>query len=333
MNAMDSELCRRLQELDRLEKVFDRKHCRCMVPGCGDNAIKSHSQQRNGAIMAIAEGNHVIAIKRRVVPTLFGAVPNEPPKCDIARIGVRQASVFKGFCSHHDVEIFKSIDTLKLGENKDEQMIALHRRAVAYEIRNKEKMCYIIGAAIGLNENCDRHRQAYVEDLGQLLTADIKYSWNPLWEDNPISNLDYEWVTINKNIGVSLTSCIPPLNDLSFTAYMESCKDCLGTYSRSRPFFSLAIVPEESQTHIVMVWNKFDGSNVDSYRRLLCNPADIGVFLDKCVFDKSEDFCLKPSLWASFDNDVQAAVINKASNTIHDDYAEPLTLFQELLRT
>lgn len=330
---MDIQLCRKLQKLDRLEKAFDGRQCRCMVPGCGANAIKSHSQQRNGAIMAIAEGNHVIAIKRRVIPPLFGASPNKPPKCDMARVGVGQMSIFKGFCSQHDIKIFKSIDTQKLDEDDEEQVLALHRRAVAYEIRNKEKMCYILGVAIGLDGHCDRLRQAYVEDLRQLLKADITYSWNPLWEDNPISNLNYEWVTIKKNIGVSLTSCIPPLNDLSFAAYMESCKDCSGTYSRSRPFFSLAIVPEASQTHIVMIWNKFDDSNVDSYRRLLCNPADIGEFLDKCVFDKSEDFCLKPSLWASLDSNVQAAVISKASNVIHDDYVEPLTVFQELLKT
>ena len=91
-------------------------------------------------------------------------------------------------------------------------------------------------------------------------------------------------------------------------------------------------MPDKLQTHIVMVWNRFDDSNVDAFRHLLCNKDEVGVFLDTCIFDKSEDFCLKPSLWASLPSNVQSAVKDKVSNVAQDDYVERLTIFQQMLR-
>ena len=260
-------------------------------------------------------------------------MPYKPPRCNIEKVGVGKVSTFRGFCCAHDTKLFSVIDTQNLQVNNEAQVLALHRRAVAYEIRNKQKMYNMLESACNISGRYDADRHVRLEDLKRLLSADIKYSWNPLWGNSPIDNLAYKWIIINKNIGVSMTSCIPPLSDLSFNSYMESCWDYASkSYLRSRPFFSLSIVPDELQTHIVMIWNRFDDSNVDVFRRLLCNQDDVGVFLDTCIFDKSEDFCLRPSLWAALTSDVQSAVKDKVSNITHDD-VEHLTIFQQMLRT
>ena len=321
---MHRNIFQKLNELSKIEKAFDEHQRRCMVPGCNQPAIESHSQQRRGAIAAIAEFGHVVAVKRNVIAPLFNAIPDEPPRGKIEKVGVRKASAFGGFCIAHDTELFKAIDTQQLQINNETQVLALHRRAVAYEIRNKQKMCSMLESAIKISGQYDAIRHAYLEDQKMLLAADIKYSWLPLWESHPVENLAYKWITIDKNIGISMTSCIPPLSDISFDAYMQSCWDNVsGAYSRGRPFFSLSIIPSENQTDVVMIWNKCDSTNVDAFSSRLGDGSKVGRFLDECIFERSEDFCLKPSLWDSLGREVQekvkdsVAIIKNESSSGH----------------
>ena len=326
------DVLQKLNELSKIEKSFDEHRRRCMFPGCDQPAIESHSQQRRGAIAAIAESGHVVAVKRNVIAPLFDAVPNKSPRGTIEKVGVRKASAFSGFCFAHDTELFKAIDTQQLQVNNETQVLALHRRAMAYEIRNKQKMCKMLEAAFKVWRQYDATRYAYLEDQKRLLAADIKYSWNPLWENCPIANLAYKWITINKNIGISMTSCIPPLSDLSFDAYMKSCRDnASGLYSRGRPFFSLSVIPSAKQTDVVMVWNKCDSTNVDEFSRRLDDCSKVGRFLDECVFEKSEDFCLKPSLWDSLGSEVQEKVKESVAIVKNENSGGHLSIFDRLL--
>lgn len=326
------DVLQKLNELSKIEKSFDEHRRRCMFPGCDQPAIKSHSQQRNGAIAAIAEDRHVVAVKRNIIAPLFNAAPYKLPLCNIEKIGVGQASIFKGFCSDHDIKIFESIDEHRLKANNEDQILALHRRALAYEIRNKEKLCAMLEASLRLKEHAVYLPYFFLEDQKRLLAADIKYSWNPLWENCPIANLAYKWITINKNIGISMTSCIPPLSDLSFDAYMKSCRDnASGLYSRGRPFFSLSVIPSAKQTDVVMVWNKCDSTNVDEFSRRLDDCSKVGRFLDECVFEKSEDFCLKPSLWDSLGREVQEKVKESVAIVKNENSGGHLSIFDRLL--
>ncbi len=88
---------------------------------------KAHTVQRRGGLAAIADEGHVLTVK----PTMKGMIESEGAPGP-RRIGVGQASVFPGFCSAHDTELFGPV------EGKDVDLTAttaslLGFRAIAYE--------------------------------------------------------------------------------------------------------------------------------------------------------------------------------------------------------
>ncbi len=80
---------------------------------CGNPTIKSHSIQRKRALSAIAENGKVLG---------FNSGPNRGKinlneELQFSLIGNRQASTFPGFCSAHDITLFKDIESLPLKAN------------------------------------------------------------------------------------------------------------------------------------------------------------------------------------------------------------------------
>lgn len=120
------------QATDRLRKLYSRKFClHPQAPnGCG-KIIAAHTLQRSGVLSKIAESGHVYSCKdgiHHLKETGGRILP--------ARVGIKKASIFNGFCEPHDTALFRPIETgrLPLGE---EATLLLALRAVSYEVYAK----------------------------------------------------------------------------------------------------------------------------------------------------------------------------------------------------
>lgn len=110
----------------------------CYVPeemklSCSNKIINAHTISKSGSLMAIADSsNHVFGLKIDL-PNLIKNNGKLIPE----KIGINQASTFKGFCSTHDKALFSCIEDKDfIGD--DEQCFALMYRSVAKEIYAKE---------------------------------------------------------------------------------------------------------------------------------------------------------------------------------------------------
>lgn len=106
----------------------DASAANCSTP----SSIQSHTIQRRGGLAAIAEDGHVYSTKKA-----FNEIDKREGQIDMAKIGVGKASTFPGFCSHHDTELFRSV------ESADSKLDAyngflLSFRAVTYELAAKD---------------------------------------------------------------------------------------------------------------------------------------------------------------------------------------------------
>lgn len=101
---------------------------KCLWPTlqCKNKAIKAHSIQNAASLDLIAEKNHVTALGMRI--------DDGAPNCSFAKIGRNKASTFTGFCSHHDAELFKPIDTKPLSLSDEEQLFLIAYRSVSREL-------------------------------------------------------------------------------------------------------------------------------------------------------------------------------------------------------
>ncbi|MGM8888204.1 SEC-C metal-binding domain-containing protein, partial [Psychrobacter sp. 1U2] len=100
---------------------------------CSKKIINAHTVSKSSSLKEIAdESNHVFGLKIN----LANIIKNEG-KLIPEKIGINQASTFKGFCSKHDKSLFSCIEDREF-VGDDEQCLALMYRSVAKELYAKE---------------------------------------------------------------------------------------------------------------------------------------------------------------------------------------------------
>lgn len=284
----------------------------CLCPGCKETPINSHSQQMRGALSLIARDGKVVAPERKIFS------PISKLNHHIEPVSIRKASTFKGFCARHDTEVFRAIERRPLVPNDEEQVLAFHRRALGFEIKNKFDM----GAYLDANWHIMKSRgiypdpahedwETYLRVLEILLRADRDFIWEPLWGPNPMREVSYVWRVIPHRIDVSMASVLSAASEKHLKQYFGRHIDMeKGVSNRPRPSFTLTIVPGKTQTHVVMAWNRCVEPFIGPFRERMVSKDDrvFAEFLNHCVFCLSEDFCLSPDLWDSIPPETKAAL-------------------------
>lgn len=77
----------------------------CLFPGCTNISIDSHILQKNGILSSIAKEKHLWEFK---------VDHYKDPYIEFKRKGINKIYTFKGFCSIHDNNIFKKIESNEL---------------------------------------------------------------------------------------------------------------------------------------------------------------------------------------------------------------------------
>ena len=122
----------KIYELDNgLKESYSEKICMFsseLHDKCSQKIIKAHTISKSANLKKISVDGHVYSFKRSVegLETNNGSFP-------IQKIGVNNASVFNGFCSKHDKELFAVIEDKELIFS-DEQVFILTYRTIANEL-------------------------------------------------------------------------------------------------------------------------------------------------------------------------------------------------------
>lgn len=116
-----------------IHKNLRNKRWNCLFDFCENSSINSHLLQQNGILNTIAENGHLIEVKP--VDT-FRWTENQLP-LEFKKVGIRHAISLDVFCSIHDSELFKPIETSPIDFNEIENQILLSYRVICAEIRKK----------------------------------------------------------------------------------------------------------------------------------------------------------------------------------------------------
>lgn len=110
-------------------KLAKSEYRRCLSPGmsCTSKVIRAHSIQNSKVLDLLARNGHVKAITKRLSA-------ERPPDFSFEEIGRNQATTFTGFCSFHDTEIFRPIDTADFDRNNPEHIFLMAYRSIAREM-------------------------------------------------------------------------------------------------------------------------------------------------------------------------------------------------------
>lgn len=115
--------------IKRFQKRFKAKTCLAPNGDCDGHIVSAHTLSAEGMLRPIARDGHVYAIKTN----LFNPGPQGPASIDL--LGIRDTSVFNGFCARHDKELFSCIE--------DEPFTCTPKQLFMHAYRALAKECYL----------------------------------------------------------------------------------------------------------------------------------------------------------------------------------------------
>lgn len=104
----------------------------CLYPlmSCSENPIKAHSIQNSKVFEHLHFEGNLIGLKIKPNNTHY-------PEIVFDTIGRKDASIFRGFCSKHDNELFQEIDIHQFNPSNKKQLFLLAYRSVCKEVHSK----------------------------------------------------------------------------------------------------------------------------------------------------------------------------------------------------
>lgn len=302
-----------------------RQEWDCFYRGCKCKAILSHSQQRKGSLTAIAERGKVVVVSRGMLKALNRPFDVNIPNVDHYECEVAKASTFIGFCNRHDTSLFASIETGRLTPNSDEQVLAFYRRALSYEFAQEQTVYQFLKCRYDLlrgNGYCCKEYEDYLIESDMLMRSDINYYIDPMWSDDYYKKLHWVWRVFPENLNVSVTSMMSPVSTAEGLAITEPFMDFANRMMHcARPAMSFSVVPGQHESHVIMAWADINDKYMENYKSRLQSADDEvakGV-INECVFTKSEDYCINPTLWGSLSEDIKSEL----SHAVYDAKFQP----------
>ena len=205
LNLMDNHTKTVLQQADKYAR---NKQYRCLVPGCTEKAICSHSVPRSLCQEALAEKG-VVYSRPMGFNTLRMTASTDP--APIVPVGAKLAGVFKGYCARHDASLFAAVETANC-KRKRPMFIALHLRALSLEYcRKRQVFDYYSKIA---EQTTDTEERAFTVGVAQQtetwLACFEKLYLGSLFNmitGSDVDSVDYFCLPFSRNLQVSCCGC------------------------------------------------------------------------------------------------------------------------------
>lgn len=284
----------------KIEKQIADKKYTCLYDGCNKNAIKSHSQQRNGPLKAISENNHVYALDDNLQRSLDMKVDDFVFKFMLK--GTKETSIFPGFCPEHE-ELFSIFEHESLDVNNKQQACTLFYRTMCYEKSRKrreyERWKMLDEMFYSKHYSFNLEGALQIEYMNEHIKVTCEHHIKTAYDmikNNNFDMLSFHWIRLPYNINVSCSSVI----NLHLDEYLSYCEKNKG---KPIPSFSFNIIPNNHETHVIFSWL----SEYDEHAQWILNSTASNELLEKTInrlaFCESEDVTINPTLWRSIKNE------------------------------
>lgn len=247
-----------------ISKCFTKaqsKQRKCFVEGCLENAISSHLLQKNGTLSLIAKNRHV-----------WQTSYNKFPKGNytLKQVGINNALTFKGFCNHHDTEIFRQVENGEIDFDNYKNLLLLSYRAVLKEFRDKEIMNDCFGMLLKQIED-KRIRPSFDAMMlaNQYLMWDLEYDMGCINEDldSGSSAFHFEVFSLPK-LEISCSACF------SLVSFADSLVETEKGLKKNEPIPAVImnLIPHRDGTKLILGYNliskKYLGEPISKFRDL-----------------------------------------------------------------
>jgi hypothetical protein len=279
--------------ITRAEEYVNKFRFGCLFPGCTEKAIKSHSQQKERQLRSIAVDGYVYTLKptfeKNLRKTIFDPL-------EVSRIGITKASTYQGFCSKHDNELFRPIETEEIDPQNVEHTYLLFFRALTYEYCMKRKVVCFWNKRRELLSNESIYIEPNILELGFHYWISVRW---PILRDRILLNHqkpDHNSIRsifskIESNINVSCCGCYDTRGEA--LSELQNVKDL----SSMSPLYTFNIIPRTDKSYVIITCFAEHSLEVNKHIGPLEHDIQLQNMINKLAFCDCEDTCISPILW------------------------------------
>ncbi len=280
--------------------MTSRKYC--SVPDelkseCSGKIINAHTISKSSSLAEIADlTNHVLGLKISLTNIQKGNGTLTPEK-----IGINQASTFKGFCSEHDKKLFSCLEDEKF-TIQPPQLFALAYRALCKEIYAKGSNEKIIELIKDSDKGKDLIDQVFTQDFASAYNLGVETSIKELTIlkerfDNHLLNIEKN--DIHHLVITSETPCPVAVSSIL-------CPDVDFNGKSIQDLADLEVIPEcvifnsfssDGKGYVIFSWLA-DATIIESFIDTL--PKDYNSLKNAIIrffFSVSENIYISPNWW------------------------------------
>ena len=288
---------------------------------CSPEIVSAHTIRRSGYLRAIAKNGHVYNfIKHGAIfgKSILHDTSNVPNK-----VGVHNASTFRGFCSKHDNELFSPIED-KPFRASDEQIILLGYRAICYELfmmkgslriydsqRDMDKG-RVLSDQIHLQQHITINKVRTNQAIRDITQHKTHYE-DMLWDRN-FANLGYYVILLKSVPEIMCSGMTQATHDFcgGRTAILEGTNALIGA-------ITFSLIATDDGGAVIFTWpaDKSECYNVMATLKEL-SEFDLPHAIIRFVFEFFENTYFSPEWWDSLDKRTQGLLIKRQRRDIID---------------
>ena len=285
-------------ETSKFWKAFDNGIClHPLAPtGCSKGLIKAHTIQRSGALNSIAEDEHVYWAKEAV-----HRLHQNNGKLVPQRVGVREASTFRGFCNKHDTEIFAPIEKQDVKLSRETALLLMFR-AVSLEIHQKRSAIKSFqnlvrpDAGMSLSQQIDVQNIlaafAHGMELGLRDLERFKKDADRILISGDFSEMNLAFVEFDGVLPVMASGAFQPEWDFQG----ERLQDLADANLQQA---AMTLTSINGKTVAAICWVGKDSDKIEKFAEsfLAINDADKATAIGEACFLLTENTVINPSFW------------------------------------
>jgi SEC-C motif len=300
----------------------------CLYPmapaGCAPKIIRAHTVQKGGGLKHIAESGKVLSPKDEILRL------SRPEKGKIAAeevfenkapfnplpVGIKDASVFLGFCANHDGPLFAPVENRPTWPPTKMNAFLLSFRAIAYELfakvrqqESNEVTRQTLDRGLPF-ENQARIQQGLFEqkighEMGVRDTKAWKLAFDTAYKTSHYT--DYHFALLEVQPILPIVACGGWHLDFDFTGHRLQR---LGQKTSDYRHMTLNITATPDRSIVVLGWmGPAEGPEVDFVESFLAMPHQEKTdAIFRMCFEYVENVYLRPSWWSGLSVDFQRAV-------------------------
>ncbi len=298
-----------------LSRSLKIRNDNCLYPcsPCSNKVAKCHSIQDNRILNLLANSGHVYMIKPDINHMQYDA---HSTPLYFQKLGIHEATTFKGLCNAHDAEMFKPIDTeiLDLG-NPQHAFLLTYRAVIKESVVLIEEYCRQQTMLEKMAKNGlvtpERHLELMSIPVRQLLwTQDFieyKMEFDKMFCSKTYDSLYYRGIILEQECQFAVST--------AFSTWEMSTK--VDGIER----IIVNVFPYANSTYVLFASLPEDKKHMDTYLEEFFNSSDYYqlYILSKIILRNCENIAFSPRLVEGWSEDKKAVILQYVAETGNTD--------------